>query len=75
MSRRWVVRLAARGDLPGAYQTTWYRTAPGGPSRRRIAWRIPDLAVRLYQATRAAEEIERRRPVAIAHAEVKQGRR
>jgi hypothetical protein len=71
MSRRWVVRLAARGDLPGAYQTVYFRTAPGGPPRRRIAWRIPDAAIRSYQATRAAEEIERRRPVAIAQAAAK----
>ena len=75
MSREWVVRLAARGELPGAYRTTWYRNTPGGPPWRRIAWRIPDAAIRSYQATRAAEEIERRRPVAIAHAEAKQRRR
>ena len=75
MSREYVVRLAARGELPGAYQTTWYRNAPGGPPWRRVAWRIPDGALRSYQAKRAAEEIQRRRPVAMAQAEAKQGRR
>lgn len=75
MSREYVVRLAARGELPGAYRTTWYRNAPGGPPWRRIAWRIPDAAIRGYQATRAAEEIERRRPVAMAQADAKHGRR
>src|SRR5262249_34591538 len=57
-SPRTVSRLASRGDLPGAFQGRWYRnTGPGGKILRRVAWRIPEVAI----LVRTAAFVDRRR--------------
>ncbi len=51
-----VRRLIQRGELPGSYQVRRYtNTGPGGVVLRRIAWRVPDVAILAWQAKRAAE--------------------
>ncbi len=57
-----VRRRIAEGALPGAYPERWYRnTGPGGVILRRVSWRIPDAALRAYQARKAAETDAKRR--------------
>ncbi len=58
-----VRRLIQRGQLPGCYQTRRYtNTGPGGMILRRIAWRVPDAAIRGWQAKQAAATAARHRP-------------
>ncbi len=51
-----VRRLIQRGALAGCYRVSRYtNTGPGGIILRRIAWRVPDVAIRGWQAKQAAE--------------------
>ncbi len=56
-----VRRLIQRGELAGCYQVSRYtNTGPGGTILRRIAWRVPDAAIRAWQAKQAAKTQARR---------------
>jgi len=58
-SQRTVSRLASQGELPGAYKTRWYRnTGPGGKILRRVAWRIPEVAILVHMAALADRDIQ-----------------
>lgn len=62
VSEATVRRLIQRGELPGCYQTRRYtNTGPGGMVLQRIAWRVPDAAIREWQAKQAAQAEARHR--------------
>ncbi len=50
-----VRRLIQRGELPGSYQLRRYANDGRGTILRRIAWRVPDAAIRGWLAKQAAE--------------------